>query len=110
MRVEVRDLVLTARAWLVAVSVWLVVTVACTFYTTAKLTSFTAAIHVDHELLMKFEVQGRSASFDRDIELRKRLITLQDGLVQLQAQQLENIKKIEVLQQFLNAKRKKETR
>jgi len=105
-----RDFVITAKIWAGAVASWLVVTVACTVYTTAKLDKFTAAIHGDHALLLQIQQQNQGLVFDRDIEFRKRLLALQDGLTKLQSQQAENLNKIGALQQLMKERKRLEAR
>jgi len=77
-------------------------------YTTTKISQFVGAVHQDHLMLIALETQNRTQSFDRDIELRKRLLTLQEGLTKLQDQQQSNIAKIELLQSILDRREKKE--
>lgn len=104
-KLEIRDYVITARIWVIAIVCWFITTIGCTLYTTAKMSQFTSAIKTDHQLLLQLETANRNDVVNRDIEVRKRLIGLQDSLGKMQEQQTENMKRITELQKLLDRKR-----
>lgn len=76
--------------WLVAGIVWFITTVTSFVYLGRSVTSSMNLIHADHLLLIQMATAQDRDNLNRDIELRKRLITLQDRLTQLESKQIEN--------------------